>query len=239
VEKTKTGLSLGLIGVAMLLIAAATGPVTAAQITVVTSASVIGNFQEQSSLTLQKDGGLIGTSENTMAINGNTTYEKTQVINTDGNGITGSTVQTDRIIVFNASDGGRMVSQEEVITGTSGSSTSDAGCGAGGCGDSVPSCSWSIVIAGSTLDVTEASVHTTSEAGINPGTLDYTISAQGINQTPGDMSTAAVGSATAYVSANIQGGGTNSTSPDSITQYHDITSVDGLFDLDKSISYSS
>ena len=53
------------------------------------------------------------------------------------------------------------------------------------------------------------------------------------------MSTAAVGSATAYVDANIQGGNDNSTAPGSTVEYHEVTSVDGLFDLAKSVSYTS
>jgi hypothetical protein len=245
----KSRLSLGAIILAMAIVMTSSIPVMAAsQITVVTSVAVQGNFQEHSSLAMQEGGGIVGASEDTMAVSGTTTYQKSETIDTGPKNVAGDNLHTDRIIEFNATPGtgGRMTSDENVIVATiSSSSTTDPGCqfgdGAAGSGGT----SNSIVEAGSTLDVTEVSAHTTSDARVvsdTPGTpvaLDYSISAEGINQTPGDLSTAAVGSATAYVNANIQSGDTNSTTPDSRTEYHDITSVDGLFDLAKSVSYSS
>ncbi|HVP93742.1 MAG TPA: hypothetical protein VMS89_01060 [Methanoregulaceae archaeon] len=234
----------------IVLILSASGPAMAAQITVVTSASVQGNFQDQSSLAMQQGDGTIGASEDTMAVSGTTTYEKSQTIDTSPKSVAGDNLHTDRIIEFNATPGtgGRMTSSEEVLvaTETSGSST-DPTCGLGGGdpGAASAGATNSIIRAGSTLDVTEVSAHTTSDARVvteSPGTpvsLDYSIAAQGINQTPGDVTTGAVGSATAYVDANIQGGDVNSTSPDGTLEYHDITSVEGLFDLAKSVSYSS
>jgi hypothetical protein len=247
VGKTKSGLSTELCVIAIVLFSAACTPVMAAQITVVTSVNVKGNFQEHSSFAHEGGGGIVGASEDTMAISGTTTYEKTEEIDTSGQNIAGNNVKTDRIIEFNATPGtgGRMVSDESVIVGSVGGSSSDPACGSVGGSGSSSSAGVSIVIAGSSMDVTEVSVHSSSSATAitdTPGTpvsLDYSFSAQGINQTPGDLSTGAVGSASVYVSANIQTGDANATAPDSKTEYHEITSVDGLFELAKSISYSS
>jgi len=245
----KNRLSIGVIIIVITVMSTICIPVLAAsQITVVTSVSVDGNFQDHSSLAMQEGGGIVGASEDTMAVNGNTTYQKSQTIDTSPQNVAGDNLHTDRIIEFNATPGtgGRMTSDENVIVATtSGSSTSDPGCQFGDGAASSGGTSSSIVEAGSTLDVTEVSAHTSSDATVvsdTPGTpvaLDYSISAQGINQTPGDPSTGAVGSATAYVNANVKTGENNATAPDGTLEYHDITSVDGLFDLAKSISYSS
>jgi len=232
------------------LILLASGMATAAQITVVTSVSVKGNFEDHSSLAMQQDGGIIGASEDTMAVSGTTTYEKSQTVDTSPQSVAGDNLHTDKIIEFNATPGtgGRMTSDEDVLVATETSqSSTDPACGSGSLDPGAASggASNSIIRAGSTLDVTEVSAHTTSDARVvtdsagTPVSLDYTIAAQGINQTAGDMTTAAVGSATAYVDANIQTGNVNGTSPDGTVEYHDITSVDGLFDLAKSVSYSS
>jgi hypothetical protein len=224
--------------------------VVADQITVVTSVSVNGNFEDHSSLAMQQDGGTVGASEDTMAVNGNTTYEKSQTVDTSSQSVAGDNLQTDRIIEFNATPGtgGRMTSSDSVVVATQTSqSSTDPACGLGGGdpGTTSGGSTNSIVEAGSTLDVTQVSAHTSNDARAvtdssgTPVALDYSISAQGINQTPGDTSTGAVGSATAYVDANIQTGDANSTSPDGTVDYHDVTSVDGLFDLAKSVSYSS
>jgi hypothetical protein len=228
------------------------GTASAAEITVVTSVSVVGNFQDHSSLAMQQAGGTVGASEDTMAVSGTTTYEKSQTVDSSPQNIAGDNLHTDKIIEFNATPGtgGRMTSDEEVLVATEGSgssSSSDPLCG-GGIGDpgtASGASTNSIIRAGSTLDVTEVSAHTTSDARAvtdsagTPVTLDYSIAAHGINQTPGDVTTGAVGTATAYVDANIQTGDVNATSPDGTVEYHDVTSVDGLFELAKSVSYSS
>jgi hypothetical protein len=250
VGQTKHKLSVDVAILMIALILSTCGLATAAQITVVTSVSVNGNFQDHSSLAMQQDGGTVGASEDTMAVSGTTTYEKSQTVDTSPQTVAGDNLHTDRMIEFNATPGtgGRMTSDEEVLVATETSqSSTDPACGAGVFDPAAASggASNSIIRAGSTLDVTEVSAHTTSDARVvteTPGTpvaLDYSIAAQGINQTPGDMTTAAVGSATAYVDANIQTGDVNATSPDGTVEYHDITSVDGLFDLAKSVSYSS
>jgi hypothetical protein len=187
-----------------------------------------------------------------MAVDGTTTYVKSQTVDTNNKNVAGDNLNTDKIIEFNASpdgSGGRMTSSENVLTASISTNSSDPntctfGSSSGDPSSTTPS-SNEVVEAGSTLDVSQVSAHTTDDARVisnTPGTpvaLDYSIAAQGINQTPGDISSGAVGSGTAYVNADIQGGNDNSTAPTSTVEYHDVTSVDGLFDLAKSVSYTS
>jgi hypothetical protein len=230
------------------------------QITVKTAAKVDGSFQAQTELVLQQsngnlspplvDGEHIATvvySEDTMGINGATDYSKNTAINT-GSVVNGQdNVQTDRIITYDGGDGGRMVSGENVIVQTIGTEdTSSSGC-----------CPWGTVTnatlpaecetvqAGSKMDVTEVSA--SSSSGVraisdSPGTtvsLDYSIDAHGVNMTPGSPQNEAIGSATAYVDGSIQASTGNGTQVGTNMEYHDVTSVDGLFDLSKDVSYSS
>jgi hypothetical protein len=274
VAKMKTRLSIGVIIVAMVILFVASGSVMAAHpvpagnetavMTVITSAGCNGNFQNHESLALEQTNGenltpplgtsqcvgIVGYGEDTMAVDGTTTYQKSLTVDTNNKNVAGDNLHTDKIIEFDANNdgnGGRMTSSEEVLTASiSTNVTQGPGCAFGGPTDAVVApASNEIVRAGSTLDVSEVSAHTTSDARVisdTPGTpvqLDYSIAAQGINQTPGDLSTGAVGSATAYADANIQGSNNNSTAPSSTVEYHDVTSVDGLFDLAKSVSYTS
>ncbi|HVP93971.1 MAG TPA: hypothetical protein VMS89_02235 [Methanoregulaceae archaeon] len=273
VAKMKMRLSIVIITVLVIVLAAGTSamaaiPVAAGNqtsvITVQTSAASLGNFQDHQSLALEQtngqnlspplaaaqDVGIIGATEDTMAVHGTTTYVKSQTVDTNNKNVAGDNLHTDKIIEFNATpdgSGGRMTSSEDVIVASISTNATDPNCCAFGSSDpaSITPASNEVVQAGSTLDVSQVSAHTTNDARVisdTPGTpvaLDYSIAAQGINQTPGDMSTAAVGSATAYVDANIQGGNGNSTAPTSTVEYHEVTSVDGLFDLAKSVSYTS
>ncbi len=273
VAKMKMRLSIVIITVLVIVLAAGTSamaaiPVAAGNqtsvITVQTSAASVGNFQDHQSLALEQTNGqnlspplsaaqtvgVIGATEDTMAVHGTTTYVKSQTVDTNNKNVAGDNLHTDKIIEFNATpdgSGGRMTSSEDVVVASMSTNATDPNCCALGSSDpaSITPASNEIVQAGSTLDVSQVSAHTTNDARVisdTPGTpvqLDYSIAAQGINQTPGDMSTAAVGSATAYVDANIQGGNDNSTAPSSTVEYHEVTSVDGLFDLAKSVSYTS
>ena len=265
----KNNISLGVIIIAMVVIIAVSGSAMAARpvpagnetsnIIVKTSAKVVGNFQAQTDLALQQgtgdltppleSGGQVATivySENTMAINGATDYTKNTQVNT-GNVVNGQeNVQTDRIVTFEAGDGGRMASEENVLVQTVATEdTTTAGCCPWGTtGDAVLPAENEIVQAGSKMDVSEVSA--SSSSGVRaiadqPGTtvsLDYSIEAHGINQTAGTMDSPAIGSATAYVDGVIQQG-TNGTNQTTEMQYHDVTSVDGLFDLTKDVSYTS
>ena len=266
VAKMKTKVSLGVIVIAMVILIAVSGSAMAAhpvppgnetsQVNVKTSASVIGNFQANTNLVLQQSSGdlvpplapgeqvgMAEYSESTMAINGETNYAKNTQINTGG---IGENVQTDRIITFDAADGGRMVSSEEAIVMTVGSeATSDTGCCPwGSTANATTPAALEYVQAGSKMDVSEVSAASSSDIKVisnvpgTPVTLDYSIDAHGINQTPGTMDSPAIGSATAYVAGVIMQGNNGSTQSTDM-QYHDVTSVDGLFDLAKEVSYSS
>ncbi len=152
VAKMKTKVSIGVIIIAMVILIAVSGSAMAARpvpagnetsvITVQTSAKVIGNFQAHTDLVLQQSTGdlvppladgeqvsLVAYSENTMAINGETDYSKNTNINT-GDVVNGQeNVQTDRIITFDAGDGGRMVSSENVLVQTvANEATTASGC---------------------------------------------------------------------------------------------------------------
>jgi len=270
VAKMKTKVKIGVIIIAMVILIAVSGSAMAARpvpagnetsvINVKTAAKVDGNFQAQTDLVLQQSTGNLSPplingeqiatvvySENTIGINGATDYTKNTNVNT-GDVVNGqNNVQTDRIITYDAGDGGRMVSGENVIVQTVGTETTSAtGC-----------CPWGTttnatlpaeietVQAGSKMDVSEVSA--SSSSGVRaisdtPGTtvsLDYSVDAHGINQTPGSLDNAAIGSATAYVDGDIQASTGNGTQVGTNMEYHDVTSVDGLFDLSKDVSYSS
>ena len=266
VAKMKTKVSLGVIIVAMVILIAVSGSAMAAhpvppgnetsQIIVKTSASVIGNFQATTNLVLQQSSGdlvpplaadeqigIAEYTESTMAINGETNYAKNTQINTGG---VQENVQTDRIITFDAADTGRMVSSEEAMVLTVGSeSTSIAGCCPwGSTANATAPAAFEYVQAGSKMDVSEVSAASSSGIKVisyvpgTPVTLDYSIDAHGLNQTPGTMDSPAIGSATAFVAGVIMQG-TNGSTQSTDMQYHDVTSVDGLFDLSKEVSYSS
>jgi hypothetical protein len=265
----KKKVSIGVIIIAMVILGVLSGPVMAARsvpagsepsvINVQTSSQGSGIFRAPTELVLQQsNGGLnppieggdqISTvvyTKNTVAINGKSDESMNTNINT-GNVVNGQeNVQTDRIITFEGEDGGGMVSSENVLVQTIASQ---------GTGSMI--CPWEsmtnvtspaeceTVQAGSKMDVYEVSV--SSSIGVRtvadtPGTtvsLDYSIDAHGINQTPGSLENAAIGSATAYVDGNVLESIGNGTAPGSNVEFHDLTSVDGLFDLSKTVSYDS
>ena len=150
--------------IAMVILIAVSGPAMAARpapagsessgITVQTSAHVDGTFQQHSDLALQQGTSTIVYSENTVAINGETDYSKNTNIDT-GNVVNGQdNLQTDRIITFDGGDGGRMVSDENVIVQTVGTEEASAtGC-----------CPW-----GSTTDATLPAECETVQAGSTDG----------------------------------------------------------------------
>lgn len=265
----KTKLSIGVIIIAMVILIAVSGPAMAARpvpagnessvITVQTAAHVDGSFQARTELVLQQSNGdlvpplesgdqvsTVVYTENTMGINGETEYAKNTNINT-GNVVNGQeNVQTDRIITFEGEDGGGMVSSENVLVQTIASQGSGSMiCPWESMTNSTSPAECETVQAGSKMDVYEVSV--SSSIGVRtvadtPGTtvsLDYSIDAHGINQTPGSLENAAIGSATAYVDGNVLESIGNGTAPGSNVEFHDLTSVDGLFDLSKTVSYDS
>jgi hypothetical protein len=265
----KTKLSIGVIIIAMVILIAVSGSAMAARpvpagnessvINVQTAAHVAGSFQARTELVLQQSSGdlvppiesgdqisTVVYTENTMGINGETEYAKNTNLNT-GNVVNGQeNVQTDRILTFDGGDGGRMVSAENVIVQTIATedTTSTSCCPWGSTTNATLPAECETVQAGSKMDVYEVSV--SSSSGVraiadSPGTtvsLDYSIDAHGINQTPGSLENAAIGSASAYVDGKTMQG-SNGTSQSTNMEYHDVTSVDGLFDLSKDVSYSS
>jgi hypothetical protein len=237
------------------------------QLTVVTSAAAIGSVTAHTTIVytqgngnlsdnppLQPDGEGVSTiayTEDTMAVNGAVTYDKYTNLDTGNQGPNGDNLETERIIEYSAEGdgqtGGRMLSSEDIVVSTAATPETDSQgcCPWGATADQTLSANCDIIEAGSTMDVTEASVastsgaRTTSSSVDTPVELSYSVNIQGINQTPGDMNEAAQGSATAYVSANLQEGLGDSTAKGTEVQYSDVTSASGLFDLAKEVSYTS
>ncbi len=279
----KKGLLLGLC-IALLALSAgamAAHPVSSGDesstLIVTTSARSIGSFTSSQQLAWQQTNGdltnnslqpgqtiaTIGYNEHTMAVGGNTTYEKRLAVDTGSQIADGNNLRVEKIIEFDASDdnelGGRMVSEEDVLVDTISASsppTNDGTDGTMGCSltgetdQGGQPASHETVMAGSSMDVTEVSAHTSatartvSDSPDTPVSLTYGFDARGINQTPGDMDNAAVGSATVFVDARIQTGSSSNQSPENPAlgtdmQYDDVTRADGLFELARTVNYNS
>jgi hypothetical protein len=228
--------------------------------TVQTSLHGEGIFRAPSELVLQQGNGdlnppieetgdqisTIVDTKDTVAINGETDYSMNTNINT-GNVVNGQeNVQTDRIITFEGEDGGGMVSSENVLVQSIASQdTGSMICPWENMTNATSPADCETVQAGSKMDVYEVSA--SSSSGVrtiadSPGTtvsLDYSVDAHGINQIPGTLENGAIGSATAYADGAIQESIGNGTAPGSNVEFHDVTSVDGLFDLSKTVSYDS
>lgn len=169
-------------------------------VTTITRVSVLGSYSHHASLSSQSGGGLVGYNEDTEAVRGNITYEKTFQAGS------GTGVQSSRAMAFNSTKGGNMNSREEVITHNcdeEGTATARAG---------------------SALEVNNASV--SSHTAADNMSLHYDISVHGSN----GSSSKATGSARTHVDV-AERSGSGSTS------YEEVTSVDGIFTLDKVVSY--
>jgi hypothetical protein len=196
-------------------------PVLAAGMTVETGVTCHGSMDASSSLTGETMGdgyGLTGYSENTHAIKGNITYYKYFRYSSGGEGSDGNTLDSTRMITFDADPNGRMTSEETVTTG---------GTVSGGEGEE-SSCT--VAQAGSDMDVTEVSAVSHASAG-NDTSLHYDINAYGVNGSDSD----AEGSASAYIRVHEQTGTGDEQQSD--IQMEDTTTVKGLFKLSKSMSY--
>jgi len=237
------------------------------QMTVVTSASAIGTLHANTEIVYVqgnenvmdnpplKDNGegqsTISYTEDTMAVNGAVTYEKYMNLDTGPKTQTGYNLETDRQLTYDASgDGkstGKMISSESIlIEAVATGETTGEGCCPWGTGEETElGATNDLVIAGSDMIVSEAEVTSESGARITadaistPIELGYVIQIEGVNQTPGDPTTGAVGTATAYVNANLQEGLGNSTAVGTEVTYSDVTSASGLFTLAKEVSYTS
>ncbi|MCQ8894320.1 MAG: hypothetical protein NQU46_06795 [Methanolinea sp.] len=236
-------------------------------ISVTTSVSAIGNVYSRSDIVyvqgngnlsdnppLSQDGegqSTISYQEDTMAVSGNVTYDKYTNLDTGPKTANGNNLETQRIVTYDSSgdgtENGKMVSSESILVETiATNATMGEGCCPWGTADGTALSGTSdIVIAGSDMVVSEAAVVSTSDARITadsistPVALDYTIQVEGVNQTPGDPSTGAVGTATAYVTANLQEGLGDSPAVGTEVTYSDVTSASGLFTLAKEVSYTS
>ncbi|MDH7510964.1 MAG: hypothetical protein QHH04_07995 [Methanolinea sp.] len=237
------------------------------QITVVTSASAIGTLRANTEIVyvqgndnltdnppLQDNGegqSTISYTEDTLAVNGAVMYDKYMNLDTGPKTQNSDNLETQRQITYDSSgDGnstGKMISSESILVEAvaTGETTGD-GCCPWGTGEGTElGATNDLVIAGSNMVVSEAAVTSESGARITadaistPVGLDYGIQIEGLNQTVGDPSTGAVGTATAYVSANLQEGLGNSTAVGTSVTYSDVTSASGLFTLAKEVSYTS
>lgn len=233
---------------------------------VTTSGSCSGNMINQEELAwLQTTGNLssmpplgpactglniVGYGEHTMAVGGNSTYNKIFDVDTGNKTSSQDNLFVEKVVTFDAEEaGGRMVSSEDVMVETISTGTNDpSSCAYGvspfGDLNATRPAENSRVTAGSSMDVSEVSAHTSATARTVSAVTDtvemtYSINARGLNQTPGNE-TPAVGSASAFVDADIMtGGSTNATDLQTDLSYHDVTSVDGLFELAKDVSYQS
>ncbi|KQC10790.1 MAG: hypothetical protein APR55_08700 [Methanolinea sp. SDB] len=190
----------------------------------------------------------VGYFEETMATDGNISYDQTIRVDT-GNQVTPqNNLETTRIIDYsNEGDGGRMYSSEEVMVDTVGapSNQTDLGCCAWGAEttDGVLPASCTQVIAGSEMDLTEGSVTTTSSGRTvaastdEPVELTYSVDLHGTDQTGNED---AHGTASAHVSANIaEGGGEEGTDQTTAMQHEQEISVNGWVNLAMDVSYST
>jgi hypothetical protein len=186
-------------------------------------------------------------SEYTSAVNGHTIYSKDFSVNTGNQVGSQSNVQSSRIITFEGLNGGRMVSDEELLISTEGNPSSAAGstmCPFGSSGDSVIPAYCSIIKAGSHVDseyislATQASSRTIM-AGIDiPVTLRYNINAHGITTANGVVP--AQGSVSAYMRVHNQGGSGDSLTKASDFQYQDTSSASGIINsFTKYMTYQS
>ena len=242
------------------------GPESSA-LRVTTSAGCTGNLINQEELSWQQTTGnlsaipplgnceavnTVGYGEHTMAVGGNTTYTKTFDVDTGNKTSSQDNLFVEKVVTFDATEpGGRMVSSEDVMVETVGSTVDPAtGCAFGmspfGDQNGTAPAENSRVTAGSSMDVSEVSAHTSATARTVSASSDtvemtYSINARGLDQTPGNE-TPAIGSASAFVDADIMtgnGGNATATPLGTDLSYHDVTSVDGLFEFAKDVSYQS
>lgn len=193
----------------------------------------------------------VGYFEETMATDGNISYDQTIRVDT-GNQVTPqNNLETTRIIDYsNEGDGGRMYSSEEVLVescGTAADLSDPQSCcnevwGAEADEGVLPG-SCTQVIAGSEMDLTEGSVTTTSSGRTvaastdEPLEMTYSVDLHGTDQTGNED---AHGTASAHVNANIaEGGGPDGTNQTASMQHEQEISVNGWVNLAMDVSYST
>jgi hypothetical protein len=186
-------------------------------------------------------------NENTNAVNGHTVYVKEFSVDT-GNKVVGqSNVESSRQITFEGSDGGNMVSDENLLIDTVGMPTSAGDkflCPFGASSiDTLPAyCN--IVQAGSHVDSsfislsTQASSRTIMASADVPVALAYSINAHGVNTATGTVP--GQGLVSAYMKIHLQGGRGDSLSKSSDLSSEDKSTVNGIINaFTKNMGYSS
>ena len=241
------------------------------KITVLTSASVIGNLYSHTDIVyvqgnqdlsnnppLNESCGegesTISYQQDIMAISGEATYDKYTNLDTGPKTANSDNFESTQVLTYDTngdgSETGKMIADESILVSavangcTVGETCCDSVWGAAE-GSAMPPTN-DIVEAGSSMVVSEAAVTSISSAtitGDSPDTsvsLEYSVDITGVNQTGDkDPSNGAVGTATAYVKADLQEGLGNSTAVGSEVTYSDVTSASGLFTLAKEVSYTS
>ena len=238
-------------------------------ITTRTSVAVIGNLYSNSdivyvqgnndlsnnpqNMTCGEGQSTISYQEDIMAISGEATYDKYTNLDTGPKTANSDNFESTQILTYDTNgDGdstGKMIADESILVEvvangcTTGETCCDSVWGAPD-GTAAPATN-GVIVAGSEMVVSEAAVTSSTGATITadststPVSMDYYVEIEGVNQTEGDLSTGAVGTATAYVNANIQEGIGNSTAVGSEITYSDVTTASGLFNLAKEVSYTS
>jgi len=155
-----------------------------------------------------------GYTENTLAVQGVTSYTKTTAIDTANKIADKSNIATNKIVTFiAANEQGRMTSSEDILVDGAGNTTTSGDkilCpfGTQPSGFFPPFCN--IVQTGSKVDVSLASVSTSASERFVAATADvpvtqaYSISLKGVTSSEGTAD--AIGSASAYMNAHLQDG---------------------------------
>jgi|LAHR01.1.fsa_nt_gb hypothetical protein len=195
----------------------------------------------------------ISYQEDIMAISGEATYDKYTNLDTGPKTANSDNFESTQILTYDTEgDGdetGKMIADESILVETVaygctvGETCCDSVWGAPD-GEALPATN-GVIVAGSEMVVSEAAVTSSTGARITadststPVSMDYSVEIEGVNQTEGDLTTGAEGTATVYVNANIQEGIGNSTAVGSEITYSDVTTASGLFNLAKEVSYTS
>jgi len=185
-----------------------------------------------------------GYDENTMAVEGTTSYTKTTAIDTANQIADKNNIETNKIVTFIASDElGRMTSSEDILVDGAGASTASGDkmlCpfGTQASGTFPPFCN--IIESGSSVDVSLGSLSTSASERFISATADvpvaqaYSISLKGITTSNGTVD--AIGSASAFMKAHFQDGRVLNTSTDEGNSYSPVKAEDVSYDNSVSAS---
>jgi hypothetical protein len=155
-----------------------------------------------------------GYTENTMAVQGVTSYTKTTALDTANKIADKNNIQANKIVTFiAANEQGRMTSSEDILIDGAGNTTTSGDkilCpfGTQASGFFPPFCN--IVMSGSKVDVSLASMSTSASERFVAATADvpvvqaYSISLKGVTSSEGSAD--AIGSASAFMTAHLQDG---------------------------------